>query len=857
MLNLEARPGERNFKGQLFIHGNKTGDFVRLHAKGLTLKNVKLNMEPAEIIELDNDEIELCVTDPKALDAEYRKTLKERWGVDCDTVIAIEEFSGKISDTDMHGLYPCYYEYEGEKQELLATQFESHHAREVFPCVDEPAAKAQFMCQVTTAPGVTVLGNMPIKNIVDIEDGDEPSQRVSFEVTPKMSTYLLAFVIGDLQKKSAKTKGGVEVNIYSTKVQPLSSLDFALDVAVRSIDFYDEYFDTKYPLPKSDHVALPDFSSGAMENWGLITYRETCLLAGESISISSKQYIATVIAHELAHQWFGNLTTMKWWNDLWLNESFASLMEHYAVDKLYPNWNIWQSYQTSDVLSALRRDALSGVQPIQQDVSYPDEISTLFDPSIVYAKGERMLRMLQVLIGEDNFRAGLKSYFKKYAYTNAEANDLWQELTDQSNTNVGEVMQNWLIKPGYPVVSVNRTDDEITLRQQQFLVGGESSDTIWQIPLFSNDLNAPRLMKDREISFASDTQPCFQLNVGNFSHFITKYDDKSFADLVTNLMDLEGTDRLKLLNETTMLARAGLSSSVGVFELISGFVNETDNAVWDIIAAAISDLRRIVEDDYQSLNQLKKFTGRLAKPRFDELGIEIQAGEPENNTKLRPVIVSEMIFSEDIVDDTDDPILPLDERPITKQILDLYIKNKHHLEEIAGDIRATALAVAVRFGGESEFDFLLNIYKTSADAELKMDICSGLVATHNSDQIEKLISGFKDPNVVRPQDMSYWFAWTLGNRCAREKTWNWLTQNWNWIDQTFGGDKSFDIFPRYAGQVFRTDSDLAKYEEFFTPMQSTPALGRTISIGVKDIKSRIEWIDRNKISLQAKLKTAK
>ena len=312
------------------------------------------------------------------------------------------------------------------------------------------------------------MGNMPIKS--EGENGD--SHTTTFEKTPRMSSYLLAFVIGELHKKTARTKSGVEVNVWATPAQNENTLDFALDIAARSIDFYDEYFGVKYPLPKSDHVALPDFSSGAMENWGLITYRESCLLADPELTPeSSRRFIATVIAHELSHQWFGNLVTMQWWNDLWLNESFANMMEYVAIDTLHPEWRMWEDFATNEVTAALRRDSLDGVQSVQADVNHPDEISTLFDPAIVYAKGGRLLVMVRKLIGEEAFRAGLKSYFEKFAYKNTVGNDLWQELESASSQPIVNLMNAWISQPGLPVVSVSNSHDAATLSQERFFIG--------------------------------------------------------------------------------------------------------------------------------------------------------------------------------------------------------------------------------------------------------------------------------------------------------------------------------------------------------------------------------------------------
>ena len=394
---------EKSFSGSVIISGESTGESISLHSKELTIHSALIDDQPAEFSLGEFDELRL--SRPELSSGQHTVRI---------------DFSGAITDA-MHGLYPCYFTHDGVKKQLFATQFESHHAREVFPCVDEPAAKATYDVTLVTAPDLTVLGNMPVTESSE-KNG---ALTTTFATTPRMSSYLLAFVVGELHKKSAHTTSGVEVNVWTTPAQSEDILDFALDIATRSIDFYDKYFGVPYPLPKSDHVALPDFSSGAMENWGLITYRESCLLADPKLTPeSSKRFIATVIAHELSHQWFGNLVTMQWWNDLWLNESFANMMEYVAVDALHPEWRMWEDFATGEVTAALRRDSLDGVQPVQADVNHPDEISTLFDPAIVYAKGGRLLVMVRRLIGEEAFRTGLKLYFEKFAYQNTVGNDL-------------------------------------------------------------------------------------------------------------------------------------------------------------------------------------------------------------------------------------------------------------------------------------------------------------------------------------------------------------------------------------------------------------------------------------------------
>ena len=843
MLTIEARPGQREFKGVVYIYGIKKAEFVRLHAKNLKFDEVRVNTGLAQVRQLDNDEIELRPDKEVDLDAEYANELRERWGEDCDTAIAIG-FSGKISETNMHGLYPCFYQQDSEQRELLATQFESHHAREVFPCVDEPAAKAKFLCRIDTDPGLEVLGNMPIQSEnpynEEVHPQGIPTKIVEFEMTPKMSPYLLAFVIGDLHRKTTKTKSGVEVNIYATPVQPSASLDFALDTAAKCIDFYDDYFGVPYPLPKSDHVALPDFSSGAMENWGLITYRETALLADENAGIASKQYIATVIAHELSHQWFGNLTTMQWWNDLWLNESFASLMEHIATDALFPDWNMWQTFETSDVIAALRRDSLPGVQAVQHDVQHPDEISTLFDSAIVYAKGERLLKMLRAFIGEDNFRAGLRDYFGQFAYKNTVAEDLWNCLAKVSGYDVAGLMNPWLTRPGYPVIEASVHGDEVALKQQRFFSDGTTDATTWPVPLFSPDESVPKIMEAASITFWPADLETFQLNVGNNAHFITAYDERLSRNLRAELATLAQVDRAKLLNEALLLTQPSVISTASIIDLLTAYGNEDNDAVWDMISMALGAIGRFVELGSEDEGRLRQLSGRLARKQYDRLGWRARLDESVNNQRLRPTILGQMIYSED--------------REAIDQALALYARSKHSLAEIAGDLRTIILGAAVRYGEAEEFDYLVTEYKLSQNAELKQDIAAALTLTRDQDRIDEMLDFLDKANIVKPQDLFYWYIWMLRNRHSRAKTWDWLVAHWDWIEQIFGGDKSYDSFPRYAGQILDKDSDLEKYQEFFGPKSRVPALKRAIEVGLSDIAARVAWVERDRTAVLAKLR---
>ena len=266
----------------------------------------------------------------------------------------------------------------------------------------------------------------------------------SFEKTPKMSTYLLAFVIGKFNAMEGETKSGIKVRTLAPLDQDKVLLEFPNQVAIRALEFYEELFGVAYPLAKLDQVAIPDFEAGAMENWGLVTYRSSQLLCAEKSALASRKAVSLTVTHELSHQWFGNLVTMEWWNDLWLNESFATIMEYLCTDALFPEYQVWTDFFTGDCYAALRRDAVRGVQAVQEEVNDPAEIATLFDACIVYAKGARLMLMLMREMGETGFFKGVRQYFKDNAYKNTAAADLWRALNPYAEFDVSEFMTAWL-----------------------------------------------------------------------------------------------------------------------------------------------------------------------------------------------------------------------------------------------------------------------------------------------------------------------------------------------------------------------------------------------------------------------------
>lgn len=813
-LSLDIDRQGRSFTGTVSIHGTARKDGpVWLHAHELNIESCLIDGREVAFEMGENDELEL-------------KTETS----DGRTHIIVVGFSGTITD-QMHGMYPCYFEHEGVKKELIATQFESHHAREVFPCVDEPAAKATFDVSLTTEGGVTVLGNMPVK----FQTTENDRLVTTFDTTPKMSSYLLAWVYGDLIKKSAVTKSGVEVNVWATVAQPSTSLDFALDIATRTVDFFDDYFGTPYPLPKCDHVALPDFSSGAMENWGLITYREVALLAEPGkTSVSSKHRIAAVIAHELSHQWFGNLVTMNWWNNLWLNESFANLMEYIAIDALEPSWNVWFDFAAYETVASLRRDATDGVQAVQVDVNHPDEISTLFDPAIVYAKGSRLLRMLEQYVGASDFRDGLRDYFVTHAYGNTAETDLWQALSKSSGKDIAQLMTAWITQPGYPVLHVN----EEGLSQEQFFIGEhEPSTRTWPIPLGASQDSLPGVLDTEHLAMAIDTSARF--NVNDSAHYITHYPAKTIQRILQDIRNgqVEPERRLQFLHEQTLLARGRLISSADLIPTIDAYSDESTESVWDIMSLAVGELKKFVEGDDTVEPTLRRFSRDLAAGQFARLGWDMTPGEPESDTKLRATVIGMMVYGED----------------------EAVLSHARALAEgdvtsLNPELRSLVLGAAIRHSHDDTlFDALVELHASTQSAELQQDIASGLCSTKDTAQVDRLLGMLKDQTKVRTQDVARWFVYLIRNRYSRDAAWQWMQDNWSWIEATFGGDKSYDDYPRYAATGLSTRDKLDEYVSFFTPLRSQKSLTRVIDMGIREISARLDLIEAERDAVRQSL----
>lgn len=820
---IEITPDKKtmSFSGSAIICGTKSGrpsQRITLHQKGLTITKATLTKKDKKgdaslpidrINNQDNfDEVRLH-SSQMIYQGDYLIEL---------------EFNGLITE-NMNGIYPCSFEQEGVSKQLIATQFESHHAREVFPCIDEPEAKATFDLSVTIDPKETVISNTPEKS----RKNKGELQTVVFETTPIMSTYLLAFVCGDIGYKTAKTKSGIEVRAYATP-DNIKFTDFSLDVAVKCLNYYEDYFGIDYPLKKCDMIALPDFASGAMENWGCITYREQCMLVDpNNTSLATKQYVAMVVAHELAHQWFGNLVTMRWWTDLWLNEGFASWIEYMAVDHIFPEWQMWTQFAVDEQHRALKLDALEHTHPIEVPINDPEEIRTIFD-TISYSKGASVIHMLNTYLGNDTFRDGLKHYLSKNAYGNTDTVDLWQALEDISKKPVKDFMHSWTTLSGFPIISVTENDKQFKLHQSRFFINPDhdkKDNHIWPISIGISGADIPEIFDVKNIKVKNIN---YKFNPNQNGFYRVNYPETLLSNFGKQIISrsMNPLDRIGLISDVFEVSKAGYSSVVYALKFLEYFKDEDNNSVWDAITNGIISTRNVMDDE-KLREKMKPYIITLTASQLSRLGWEESTDDSYFDLLLRPTILALACGA--------------DEDTSVRTAMRIYDKSKS-IEDVNPNFRSLVFSTAARINNnQATFDKLFKMYKECKLSEEKTLIASALTSFKSEKLYTQALALIKS-DYVRLQDISYWVVYSFSNRFAKEAIWNWIKDNWKWLEKSLGSDLSFYRFPLYAASSFTHKEFIKEYLEFFEP-KSSPALERSIKQGLETLKWQSSWRDRD------------
>ena len=747
-------------------------------------------------------------------------------------------FKGELNDRLLGFYRSSYTDADGNEKFLAATQFESTDARRAFPCWDEPEKKATFDVTLTVPRSLTAVSNMPIVGESSI---DSSLKAVKFDTTPIMSTYLLAFVVGELASIEKMSESGTLMRVWTTKGKEEQGR-FALDTSLELLDFYNDYFGVPFPLPKLDHLAIPDFAAGAMENWGAITYREVALLVDpENSSAGTRQIVASIISHEMAHMWFGDLVTMEWWNDLWLNESFASWMGDKAVDAIHPEWDMWTQFLTADTASAFTLDGLANSHPIEQEVNNPAEIGQLFD-AISYSKGGSVLRMLEDYIGPDDFQVGIRNYLIKHSYANATTMDLWNSLGDTSGKPVAKVMNSWVQQTGFPVLSASREGDNVSLTQRRFLYENISLDseyrdnTQWYVPVTIGAENTNNLSSSLvdslkvEIELPEGSGSWFKVNRDQTGFYRVSYDPKNLTQLEAAILNnqLGSKDRLGIQGDAYALCRAGYASVSSFLKLARSYVGENEAPVLSDLSSGLRGIENLIEG-YPFHEKYKDFCRNIFQQTAEATGWDKHDNESHLEALLRSTVLSNLGHYGD-----ENTLIEASQR------FSSFIEDP---ESVHPDIRSVVFALAAQQGGRDTYELMWNLEKQSELQEEKVRLHSALASFTKEDLLlETLDRSLSDD--IRVQDSIRVIVNVASSGQGRSLAWDFIRSNWNELDRRYG-DGGFALM-RLVSLVsgFSTPDRLKEVEKFFST-NPTPAAARTIDQAKERIRLNMAWLKRN------------
>ena len=684
-------------------------------------------------------------------------------------------FEGVLNDK-LKGFYRSQWtDDQGGKHTIATTQFEATDARRAFPCWDEPEFKATFSVTQVIDEKLTAISNGRVTS-ESIENG---KKTVEFAKTMKMSTYLVAFVIGEFVSSKPVNVNGKEVRIWCVPgKEHLTS--FALKAASFATDWYENYFEVPYAGgDKIDHIAIPDFAAGAMENLGCITYRETALLVDEKTAPhSAKVRVAVVVLHELAHMWFGDLVTMKWWNGLWLNESFATFMENLCLAHWKPEWKIWEEFALSRA-AASRVDALRSTHPIECPVHHPDEIDELFDV-ISYEKGCSVLYQLHEFIGGEVFRQGISAYLKKHAFGNTETHDLWDAFEQSCRINglnvpARKIMDSWVFTSGHPVVEVKEGEAEgtVVLTQKPFKFLPDETDTsVWPVPVIMRVGKSDLSFIEKKLVIGESEQAVY---VGEkFDHVVVNSGGSGFYRVVyspalnAKLTDevattLTTVERFNLVNDSWATARAGITPVADYLELVKIFAEETDPNVWAILTGSVRHLHKLLEGDAKQA--LETLVRDLVSPTVEKLGWDKKDGETVQDSELRGQLIGVL----GTVGDSEE---------VQKKAAEYFARWKADKSTVDPNLAASLVGILAYSGDQARYDEFFQMSKDATNPQDTLRFLHALAGFRDDDLLKSTIEKCLSDD-VRSQDAPFLFAALLSNRYAAAQAWEYLKANFD------------------------------------------------------------------------------
>jgi aminopeptidase N len=643
-------------------------------------------------------------------------------------------FTGKINEQGQGLFYMRYQEQgTGARKIMLGSQFEATDARRFFPCWDEPVFRARFQLTAVVPENWLAVSNMPVESEKKIAGGKE----VRFAATPPMSSYLNVFVAGELDFIESRS-GPTQLRVIATKGKAEMGR-YALEATAQILQYYNDYFGVAYPLPKLDQIALPGGFGGAMENWGGITYYESKLLFDpKSSSAETKQDIYEVLAHEMAHQWFGDLVTMAWWDNLWLNEGFASWMGSKCTAHFNPQWEVWLRRESPRDPSrragiakeaAMEGDARSTTHPIQQPVATEAEANGAFD-DITYKKGQSFLRMLESFLGEDVFRQGIRRYMAAHMYSNTTTADLWNALSEASGKPVGEIAAAWTEQPGFPMVKVKREQaGNVSLTQERFTVNFTNAPPLeWKIPLtyaVVGETPATLLMTRKLDSIHNiPADRALKLNVNGAGNYRVEYDDVSWKLLLGALKNLGVEDRVNLLCDTWALIQANRAPIAVYFELVEKLPASTEQAEREQIIHVLDFINRLLSGSSDQ-EEFQRYARSLLRPTFDAIGWETKPGEQTATANLRASLITAL-------GNLNDPKTVANCREHFKA----YLANP---KSLAPDLRPAVFSVVGRYADESTWNELHQLGLKTTSIEEKQNYYDALAGAIDRKLVKKAL----------------------------------------------------------------------------------------------------------------------
>ncbi|TFK04341.1 c-C chemokine receptor type 5-like [Platysternon megacephalum] len=778
----------------------------------------------------------------------------------------VSSFTGELAD-DLAGFYRSEYVEDGVTRVVATTQMQAPDARKAFPCFDEPAMKANFTVTLIHSPSHTALSNMPVQSSTQQTIDGTTWNVTVFQTTPKMSTYLLAFIVSQFEAVEAM-QDKVLIRIWGRpKAIAAGQGDYALNVTGPILKFFENHYNTTYPLPKSDQVALPDFNAGAMENWGLVTYRENSLLYDPLFSsIGNKERVVVVIAHELAHQWFGNLVTLRWWNDLWLNEGFASYVEYLGADSAEPSWHIKDLIVQSEMYRVMKVDALASSHPLsflESEINTPAQISEVFD-AIAYSKGASVLRMLSEFLSEDSFKKGLQSYLHAFSYGNTVYDDLWTHLQKavvedkiQLPNTIKGIMDRWTLQMGFPMVTVDTKSGSIS--QRHFLLDTESIvqrpsafNYTWIVPVpwMKKQDGAEQKYWLTETSatnssfVVTDASNWLLLNINVTGYFRVNYDqdnwNKLLGQLGTSHQAIPVINRAQIIDDAFNLARAKHINITLALNTTTYLSEERDYLPW---SAALDNLGyfRLMFDRSEVYGPMQKYIQKQVTPLFQYFG-----NITSNWTRLPDGLMEQYNEINAISTACSHGV------PECTQLAAAFFnhwKQNPSNNPIPPNLRSSIYCSAVQTGSAADWDFLWQMFKNATVVAEADKLRSALACSKEPWILKRYLQYCLDPTKIRKQDATSTINSIASNVVGQSLAWDFIRGNWKALFTQYGGGSfSFSGLIQVVTQRFASEFELQQLEQFKAE-NADVGFGsgtRALEQALEKTKANIKWVAENK-----------